>query len=795
MGRGKWAANRWSDRSREFGAVRAIADRDGRMVPTTEYFPADGVRGAHLRNLWLELPPHPTLLDAVRTIADSDLRLRYPAVHWQSPADLEPSGLANIGARLADLYRSAVRAIPEVDVFRLARPFVLIDLVGHVRVGFKPVEHWTVDLAPEMKKPWPRCDPRALVYAIGRLLEDHYRVDDRAIRAVIARCHHRKPDKRYQSLDEAFDAFQRLAEVEPTRPDELHAWRQLEEGLGWLELDDTARAIEHFEDALAHASYEDIALSGLEAARARIREAIATAASSSPPRPPPRPPAPARPGWTVVEPEGSRREASRDFAGALALYDSVAPGDQANAALLGARARVYLELGNPASAIECASRAVAADRAAIGAHVVLAKALLAGGRHAEALAETDLLVARSATDATYHYLRGKALFALARLHEARDAFDLACSLPPVLIEAMLLRREVDRCLVVGQRAVGSQGPIAFDIPASVAELRDVLIGGRTSDAIAALSKPHLADDPDAQLVLARMLAFDRQIERAAETYDRVAAMPEPHRHRALVGKATLLLDRDDLESALVGFELVCAERPSDPDAAEGRARPRTPRSHRRGGRRVPPLRRAGDLAIGRPRANRAALARRARVASAAAIRDTEPDREVIATAALAFDEHAESMVRVRDHVEPDRHAEAKAAGVPVTVDGEIGPLLAGPGAAPAVGLAHLRALGVPADPRGDPEDVDLEQQGARQVERHHGVDRGVRGLHAEALQRVALPGPDEADAERQPVVQANATHDLDRSSLPRRGGEVLIGVWPRQIAPVAPADAGLHHEP
>ena len=213
-----------------------------------------------------------------------------------------------------------------------------------------------------------------------------------------------------------------------------------------------------------------------------------------------------------------------------------------------------------------------ADPAQTQARSVLVKALLMCGKREEALGELDELLSRVPDDASQHYTRGKVLLALSRLPEARDAFDLACTLSPMMLEAMLLRREVDRCMTSGRRQVGAQGPITFDIPASLSELRDVLISGRTSDAIAALSQARFADDPDAQLVLARMLVFDRQLEPAIDIYGRVAQLAEPHRHAALVGKASAWLELGKLESALALFDLLCTEKPTDGDASEGRAR-------------------------------------------------------------------------------------------------------------------------------------------------------------------------------------------------------------------------------
>nr|MBA3499747.1 tetratricopeptide repeat protein [Deltaproteobacteria bacterium] len=276
--------------------------------------------------------------------------------------------------------------------------------------------------------------------------------------------------------------------------------------------------------------------------------------------------------WSAAAPDILRLEARGDLADALALFDKIAVDSANRWDIHGTRARIHLALGQTGPAIEYARRAVSADPSRTEPHNILVKALLSRGNHEEALVEIDGLLSRAPDDAAQHYVRGKVLLALSRLPEAREAFDLACTLSPVMIEAMLLRREVDRCMGNSRRQVGEQGPITFDIPASLSELRDDLINGRTNDVIAGLSQARYADDPDAQLVLARMLVVDRQLERAIEIYDRIAQLADPHRHTALVGKASAFLDSGKLESALALFELLCNEKPNDGDASEGRAR-------------------------------------------------------------------------------------------------------------------------------------------------------------------------------------------------------------------------------
>ncbi|HEV7559214.1 MAG TPA: hypothetical protein VGO00_27255, partial [Kofleriaceae bacterium] len=178
-----------------------MTGRDGRTVPATEYFPVVGPKRDRLRKLWLELPAHPALLDPIGVSADEGLELRYAALMWWQ-AELSVKALATIGAQLADLYRSCLAACPEAELGRLLLPFAMIDLVGYVRIGFKPFDGWNDKMAPEVKATWPRCGEQALVYAVGELVSDHYaRLGDRALPAVFERCRETRPKKRYATLE------------------------------------------------------------------------------------------------------------------------------------------------------------------------------------------------------------------------------------------------------------------------------------------------------------------------------------------------------------------------------------------------------------------------------------------------------------------------------------------------------------------------------------------------------------------------------------------------------------------
>lgn len=317
------------------------------------------------------------------------------------------------------------------------------------------------------------------------------------------------------------------------------------------------RAVPHFAGMLDHEKYGRIARTCDDFSRKALNERTGGTPTNV---------------WETAEPEALRLEARGDLAAALQTYCDVILDGENQSAVFSSRARIHLALGETGHAKDYARRSICANPSRAAPRVVLVKALLSRREHAEALGEADLLLSSEPRDATHHYLRGKALFALSRLDEARKAFDVACSLEPTLLEVMLLRREVDRCIAMGRKQVGTQGPITFEIPAARAELRDVLISGRTNDAIKALSESRFADDPDAQLVLARRLVFDRQLERAVEIYDRVALKPDPYRHNAFVGKASVLLDLGRLKSAVALFVLLCAEKPNDIDASEGRAR-------------------------------------------------------------------------------------------------------------------------------------------------------------------------------------------------------------------------------
>jgi cytochrome c-type biogenesis protein CcmH/NrfG len=143
---------------------------------------------------------------------------------------------------------------------------------------------------------------------------------------------------------------------------------------------------------------------------------------------------------------------------------------------------------------------------------------------------------------------------LKRFHEARDAFDRACTLEPKRIEAMLLRREADRAARRLADTVGVARPMTIDLPEHLIALRDPLAAGNVDAVIPRLEQ--LTDDPAAQLVLAECFAYAQRYEESLGAYQRAAELPAL-RARATFGRARalLFLERaNDALAELAGFE-------------------------------------------------------------------------------------------------------------------------------------------------------------------------------------------------------------------------------------------------
>jgi len=174
------------------------------------------------------------------------------------------------------------------------------------------------------------------------------------------------------------------------------------------------------------------------------------------------------------------------------------------------------------------------------------------------------------TPARASYVEGREHFLHRRLHEAQRCFASAISLDPMMLEAQLLRREVDRSLARVRGTTGTAAPQSIDVPASLREVRDIVIAGRIRDAIAMLSTDTYANNHDARLLLARLLALDAQYERAASVF---ASITEgPHRDEARLGLARVTIDRGKPDAALAILDEVLVTRSRDLGALEARAR-------------------------------------------------------------------------------------------------------------------------------------------------------------------------------------------------------------------------------
>jgi tetratricopeptide (TPR) repeat protein len=174
------------------------------------------------------------------------------------------------------------------------------------------------------------------------------------------------------------------------------------------------------------------------------------------------------------------------------------------------------------------------------------------------------------TPARASYLEGRALLLQRKLHEAQVCFASAILLDPMMLEAQLLRREVDRMLGRIRATTGMPTSMPIDVPASLREVREIVLGGRIRDAIAVLSTDAYANNVDAPLFRARLLALDGQYDRAASTFASIT--DGPHVDEARLGLARVTIDRGKAEAALAILDEILTTRPRDLGALEARAR-------------------------------------------------------------------------------------------------------------------------------------------------------------------------------------------------------------------------------
>lgn len=483
-----------------------------------------------LARAWRSLAPHPNIL----TLAQGSARcVHYAAIDWSWEPTSSASKVAGWVGQLVSAFE-VIAERPKREWQQFARPLANIDTGGHVRLAFVP--------AP----PDDKFDEKSLVLVVGRVLEALCpNPDDLTIA--------RSMSQRYESLARLASAFTRMVsqnELERTG-DRRRSWDLAERGLGFYWLERWEEAFEAFLESNARKN-TPIAEWGIAVCRRKLK-VLATRAR----------------WWRDVKDEIASAEATRDYEAALALYGHVHVTERDAAEIYARRARCHLERHELGDAIDYASRSLELAPGRTDARQTRIRAQIERKAHNEALPDVDALLAINAHDPTVHYLRGKVFIGLGRLEDARDAFDLAIALRPTMIEAMLLRREADKSLAKLGKSVGSQHA-TLALPASLESLRDVLASGRSKPIIEALFAPSLADDADAQLMLARFLGFADRREEAIAIYERY--LDSAHRTAALIGKAGALLDTGRIESALALFEVAVAETPQDLDACEGRAR-------------------------------------------------------------------------------------------------------------------------------------------------------------------------------------------------------------------------------
>jgi len=527
----------WRNHSTDFGQL-TLKTRSN--VPVMELVADDSVDWEPLLHHWSGRQ-HPNILRALPATGRTAY-VHYAAIDWFWRPSSDASKVAGWANQLVSAYK-AIAELPGSDWHHFARPLAKIDVGGHVRLAFLP--------APS---PQGAFDEQALVLVVGRVLETLCpNPADQTIARPIALATSPDLTKRYRTLEQLERAFERLvSKTEMVRTlDRRRSWEHAERGLGFYWLERWEEAFDAFVEA-NEIKATPLAQWGMAACKAKLKVVVSAAV-----------------WWRDAKAQIDALEGQRDFAGALALYSRVHVIERDAAEVYARHARCQLEVRDVGTALDYAKRALELEPNRVDARQVRIRALVERKAYVEALAEADALLAIATHDASAHYLRGKVSIGLGRLEEARDSFDLALTLRPTMIEAMLLRREADRSLLKGGKTVGSQH-VALVLPDSLEPLREILAAGRSKPIIESLSTPSLGDDPDAQLMLARFLCFADRYDEAIAIYDRY--LDTSHRKTALIGKAGALLDTGRIESALALFDVAVAEAPHDLDACEGRAR-------------------------------------------------------------------------------------------------------------------------------------------------------------------------------------------------------------------------------
>ncbi len=561
--------------SSEFSDLQEYDDGGDERILAMRFIPRQVDGWQRVAELWLDLAPHPNILDALGRDDQGQLLVRYAAIRWSQGAihiddTRSVQRVATWGVQLVDALEAVIASVSPDEAAWLTRIEAHVDVEDVVRIGFlpaSPADPLALDLWPEeVLQTWPACDPRGFVFVVGKALSIMFVRGDRdgarQLSSIVQRCLAPRPRDRYQTLAELRHALGEAGAQTLSARDPV-CWRSVELGIGLLAFRDPHRAGDLFELALKRQPWTPLALAG----RRRAMSARSTTQSM--------PTRQATPGpmleWDAIEGPAARFESQRAFAAALDLYRRTRLDGTCDVPLLVARARCHLHLGEPGHAIDFSRRALAIDPSRADALTVCVSGHLLVRQFDVALGLSDRWLELGIDQAQAHYQRGKALLALKRLVEARDAFDRALVADPRLVPAMMLRREADRMLKEVRVATGIQRPLELELPASLAELRPIFANGRVDDAIRVLSGETYANDPEAQLVLARCLEFLQRFAEAAEVYALVASGDPSHRYTALLGRAGMLVELGDPDGALELLDALRTERPDDLDLVEARA--------------------------------------------------------------------------------------------------------------------------------------------------------------------------------------------------------------------------------
>lgn len=522
--------------------LRLVRDRS-RYLPAMELIASEPI-DAQLLAQWASLPPFPYVLECLG--GERDPLLAFAALDWTAERIPFSSSRISIAATaavaLTRVFSMISVCVPADRWWLFTRPFVALDLEDRPRVGFAtpPARGAT-------------CDVRAFVDAVGRLVLDLVDLQEADAEAPLARVIRRAtdpdPQRRYDTLESLRAAFVEAGGLRARgNPVDGLCWDAVERGIGFLHLEDWPRARHAFARALSLHAGHVIASRG--AAMAGARDPSGVSVTVDP-----------RAGfgaaheltievpvqsWAELAPIAARFEAEHDPRAALALYRSVqaSPGNGVHLGI----ARTSLALGDTGYAIDFARRARRDDPSSTEAFRLEATALLRRRQYGDALACIDAWAAVAPDEGARHYARGKALLGLSRLPEAREAFDRATVLAPTMIEAMLLRREVDRHMANQRATAGAQAQAPFEIPPALAGFRDAMVSGHVVEAIALLRTERYAADSMAQIVLAQLLFYDGAHAEALAIFLRY--LDGEHKRAALVGAAESCLALGQSEAAL-----------------------------------------------------------------------------------------------------------------------------------------------------------------------------------------------------------------------------------------------------